>query len=94
MNTDILAIVVSLFVLVVAPLWAIDRRTKRLERMLSAVQSRLGIDGSLIPEPSDEVRALAADPNKKVAAIKAYREQTGLGLREAKEVVERLSPHP
>jgi hypothetical protein len=40
--------------------------------------------------PSARVRELAADPKNKIAAIKAYREQTGAGLKEAKDVVERL----
>ena len=37
---------------------------------------------------SDEVKALADDPTRKIAAIKLLREQTGLGLREAKDAVE------
>jgi ribosomal protein L7/L12 len=39
---------------------------------------------------TDEVRMLARTPGAKIAAIRAYREQTGAGLREAKEAVERL----
>ncbi|GAA2239452.1 hypothetical protein GCM10010401_09890 [Rarobacter faecitabidus] len=38
---------------------------------------------------SEEVRALAAS-GKKINAIKVLREQSGLGLKEAKEVVDRL----
>jgi ribosomal protein L7/L12 len=78
-------------ILVVGPLWTIDRRTRRLELMVSDIVNRLGVSGASMQEPSDEVKALAADPRKFVDAIKAYRAQTGLGLREAKEVVERLS---
>ncbi len=37
----------------------------------------------------DEVRVLLAQ-GQKIAAIKLYREQTGLGLKQAKEAVERL----
>jgi len=37
---------------------------------------------------SEEVKALADDPFRKIAAIKLHREQTGLGLREAKDAVE------
>jgi ribosomal protein L7/L12 len=37
----------------------------------------------------DEVRALKAD-GKLIEAIKAYREHTGLGLKEAKDAVEGL----
>jgi ribosomal protein L7/L12 len=78
-------------ILIIGPLWAIDRRTRRLELMVSDIANRLGISGASMQEPSDEVKALAKDPRKFIAAIKAYRAQTGSGLREAKEVVERLS---
>jgi ribosomal protein L7/L12 len=37
---------------------------------------------------SDEVRRLARDPGNKILAIKLHREQTGLGLKEAKDAVE------
>ena len=80
-----------LFVLVVGPLWTIERRTRRLELMVSDIANRLGLSGVTMQEPSDEVKALAKDPRTYIAAIKAYRAQTGLGLREAKEIVERLS---
>ena len=59
--------------------------------MLSDALNTLGIQGASIPEPSNEVKVLAAEPTKLIAAIKAYREQTGLGLYEAKVVVERLA---
>jgi hypothetical protein len=80
-----------LFILVIGPLWTIERRTRRLELMVSDIANRLGVSGASMQEPSDEVKALAKDPRKFIAAIKAYRAQTGLGLREAKEIVERLS---
>jgi ribosomal protein L7/L12 len=34
------------------------------------------------------VQELARDPSRKIQAIKLYREQTGAGLKEAKEAVE------
>jgi ribosomal protein L7/L12 len=78
-------------ILIIGPLWTIDRRTRRLELMVSDIANHLGLSGASMQEPSDEVKALAKDPRKFIAAIKAYRAQTGSGLREAKEVVERLS---
>ena len=44
------------------------------------------------PPPSEEVKELARTPGNasRVAAVKAYREQTGLGLKESKDVVDRL----
>ena len=38
---------------------------------------------------SDRVKELAADPQRKIEAIKAYREETGAGLKEAKDAVEK-----
>ena len=38
--------------------------------------------------PSDRVKEIARDPNRKIEAIKVYREETGAGLAEAKEAVE------
>jgi len=35
--------------------------------------------------------SLAADPRKRIEAIKAYREQTGAGLKEAMEVVDKIA---
>jgi ribosomal protein L7/L12 len=78
-------------ILIIGPLWTIDRRTRRLELMVSDIANHLGLSADSMQEPSDEVKALAKDPRKFIAAIKAYRAQTGSGLREAKEVVERLS---
>ena len=45
--------------------------------------------GDLAAELDGEVRALLAGGNK-IAAIKLVRASTGLGLREAKELVERM----
>jgi len=37
---------------------------------------------------SDRVKEIARDPNRKIEAIQAYREETGAGLAEAKDAVE------
>jgi ribosomal protein L7/L12 len=82
----------ALTILVLNLLWAIDRRSRRTERNLMALMSHFGVGGSEPPQPSDAVKALANDPHGKIAAIKAYRTETGLGLVEAKEVIEKLVP--
>ena len=46
------------------------------------------------PPITDEVQVLARTPGAKVAAIKAYRAQTGAGLLEAKQAVERMAQPP
>jgi ribosomal protein L7/L12 len=86
-------IVLCIFIVgVLGQLWALDRRSRRTERNLVALMQHLGIPGSEPPAPSDTVKALASDPRGKIAAIKAYRAESGLGLVEAKEAVERLAP--
>jgi large subunit ribosomal protein L7/L12 len=72
---------------------ALEQRVVALERALS----HAGIDRT-VPTPvgefhdgwvSAEVRALVT-AGKKLEAIKLLREQTGIGLKEAKDAVERL----
>jgi cbb3-type cytochrome oxidase subunit 3 len=62
-------------------------RLFRLERKLDLMLKHLSIDISQLDVLSEEARKLA-DAGQKIAAIKAHREQTGLGLRDAKDDVE------
>ena len=50
---------------------------------------QLGVPADLVPTVPLEGRELASK-GKKIEAIKVLREQTGMGLREAKETVEGL----
>lgn len=63
----------------------------RLERKVDLILNELGI-AYVEPAPacplSPEVQDLARDPARKIAAIKLHREQTGVGLKEAKDAVE------
>jgi ribosomal protein L7/L12 len=66
-------------------------RLVRLERKLDAILRHFNIAYTDPASPeglSEEVRKLADDPAKKIQAIKLLREQTGLGLKEAKDAVE------
>jgi ribosomal protein L7/L12 len=76
----------------------LEKRLQDAEAMLRALTRHFGIEHRVIGgehgvfvEPSDRVKELARDPKAKIEAIKAYREQTGLGLKEAKKVVDSLS---
>ncbi|SHM63764.1 ribosomal protein L7/L12 [Cryptosporangium aurantiacum] len=71
-----------------------DRREHRSARQLASVERKLDVIiahfGLDVPEQQyPEVVALL-DKDQKVAAIKVYREQTGVGLREAKNAVEQI----
>lgn len=61
-------------------------RLARLERKVDAILAALNVP--LDEDGMEEVRALAA-AGKKIEAIKLYREQTGAGLAEARDAVER-----
>ena len=66
-------------------------RLRRLEEKIDLILTHLGLDYQEATVPgglSDEVKALADDPAKKIEAIKLHREQTGLGLKAAKDAVE------
>jgi ribosomal protein L7/L12 len=77
------------------------RRVEELERRVAALEwaARSANQGAAQPAPflappsqagvSAEVQQLALQ-GKKIQAIKVLREQTGLGLREAKGIVDRL----
>lgn len=71
-------------------------RLRRLEWKLDIIIRHLGIE---YPDPrtagglSSEVQKLADEENK-IQAIKVHREQTGLGLKEAKDAVEAYMNRP
>ena len=41
-----------------------------------------------LPQLSDRVKEIASHPDRKIEAIKVYREESGVGLAEAKKMVE------
>jgi len=60
---------------------------RRIERKLDALLKHQGL--SVPPAGmSEEVQRLARDPARKIEAFKLHREQTGLGLAEAKAEIE------
>ena len=70
----------------------IERRLTELERQMAHLYQHNGIEPPPEPEPSrpsDDVMSLIAQ-GKKIDAIAQLREETGLGLAEAKRVVEEL----
>ncbi len=69
----------------------LSRRVSTLEMRLQRLLRHVGFDADRIPAASAEVIALARTPGAQIAAIKAYRQQTGASLREAKAEIERLT---
>lgn len=65
-----------------------DRRIARVEKKLDRILDHLGL-AEADPE-LEQVAALARD-GRKIQAIKAYREATGAGLKEAKDAIDQLT---
>ncbi len=63
-----------------------DARLAQLEKRISGIEAHLGIERDA---GNDQVAALILE-GKKINAIKLYRDQTSIGLREAKEAVEQM----
>ncbi len=66
-------------------------RLSRVEAKIDLILKHLAleyIDPATPAGLSEEVKALANDPDQKIAAIKLHRKQTGLDLKEAKDVIE------
>jgi len=64
----------------------LERKVKRMDLSLSLLLNRMEFE---IPSQlSDRVKQMALDPYRKLEAIKLYREETGVGLKEAKEAIE------
>ncbi|MCF1599012.1 ribosomal protein L7/L12 [Streptomyces muensis] len=88
---------IAVLFLVLAAFWGImtiqsrisqaDQRVARVERKLDLVLEHLGLNGE-DPRMGEVVSLVRTD--KKIQAIKVYREITGAGLKEAKEAVDRL----
>ncbi|HEU5368473.1 MAG TPA: ribosomal protein L7/L12 [Ktedonobacterales bacterium] len=67
-----------------------NARLTRLEAMMHLVLQRLGIDpNTALTGPSEHLKQLLLR-GKKIEAIKVYREQTGTGLKEAKDYIDAL----
>ncbi|MFE7508748.1 hypothetical protein [Promicromonospora sp. NPDC057488] len=88
----ILVILLLLYMTVKGNLHANGRTVERVERKLDLVIKHLGIEGpvaeGISPEALAEIdRCIWSD--RRIEAIKLYREETGQGLLEAKEWVDR-----
>jgi ribosomal protein L7/L12 len=60
----------------------------RVEQKLNRVMAALKVDPAEPVPLSDRVKEAARDPARKIEAIRLLREETGLGLAEAKAAVE------
>ncbi len=68
----------------------LQKRVLDLEIRFHKLQDHIGFVADPNPPITDDVKVLARTPGSKIAAIKLYRQQTGAGLKEAKDAVERM----
>lgn len=72
----------------------VRERLRHTEAKLDALLKHFGMEWGQFSEPSKRIKDLAQDPRSNIQAIRAYREQTGLGLKKAEEVlIEGLAKH-
>jgi ribosomal protein L7/L12 len=76
----------------------IQIRLHRLEQKVDFLLNELGLtqkaEASLLVNPDNSMLAEVVTllrQNRKIEAIKVYRERTGVGLKEAKDVIDRMS---
>lgn len=82
-----------LFFVVLITVFSIDAASKRLERKINRLELSLNLilnrmEIELPSQLSERIQQIALDPQRKIEAIKLYREETKVGLREAKEAIE------
>jgi ribosomal protein L7/L12 len=76
---------------VIATFLSNTRRLQDIEHKLNLVLAHLDIDPTALIAPSNHVIALATDPLQRIAAIKAYRQQTGAGLKDAVAMINKIA---
>ncbi|CAD2079399.1 hypothetical protein GCM10007358_17370 [Phocicoccus schoeneichii] len=80
------SLLLTIIVLLLASSDPSDAKIKHMDKKLDQIMDYLGIEDVNIDE---ELKELIAD-NKKIPAIKRLRQETGMGLKEAKEYVDNL----
>ena len=70
---------------------SLDRRLRSVDRNVSALLRHFNIDPTAVAPPSDQVKLLAADPARRIEAMRLYRQETGADIRAAKAMVDTLA---
>ena len=87
MNWYFLALFVLAFAAISHQLSGILQNLQSIAAMKRRQLSLQGVEWEVAAEPSDAVKDLAKVPGSEIAAIRAYRQQTGLGIKEARAVI-------
>ena len=68
----------------------LQNQVQQLQKKTAAIAEKLGIEDTVPPELQAEIDALL-DEGKRIKAIKAYRQATGEGLKEATEIIDQMN---
>ena len=89
---DFTALLLILFgIAILALLQGLSHRLDSLIAQQQALLLHLGVADA---EPSEAVRELARDPQRRIEAIRLQRRLTGQGLKQAVEAIDRISSPP
>eukprot|EP00042_Codosiga_hollandica_P014869 m.964239 g.964239 ORF g.964239 m.964239 type:complete len:93 (-) comp436896_c0_seq1:40-318(-) len=83
--------IVVLLAIGVWQLYSIHQRLNQQAAQLQALMRHLGVTPGQLTEPTEDIKALARQPARRIEAIKAYRQQTGASLKDAKDVIDRVA---
>lgn len=86
METVIIGLLILIIAILVSPPDSSDFKINHMDKKLDRIMEHLGMEKMNIDE---ELRELLAE-GKRIPAIKRLREETGMGLKEAKEYVDDL----
>lgn len=86
-TTGLILLLVAVAAVVLGRMSLADRRAARIERKLDRIVDHLGLR-ERDPRMAEVLTLLRAE--RKIQAIKLYREITGAGLKEAKDAVEAM----
>ncbi len=68
----------------------LGRRLRNIEHSISAILRHFNIDPTVVTPPSDRVKELAADPARRIEAMRLYRQESRADLRVAKATIDAL----
>ncbi|MDM8311574.1 ribosomal protein L7/L12 [Clostridium cadaveris] len=93
MESTVIGLISILFIILSISINMIQSKQERIESKLNTIIEHLGITYPFIKKIDDEMKdeiIKLVEANKKVKAIKKVRDITGMGLKEAKDYVDKL----
>jgi hypothetical protein len=92
--TVFVGLAIGLAVCALLTLYEVNKRCKALGHHLASLFAHFGVFAPSPPLPSSQVTALLSQQNLRTDAVRLYRQQTGLGQKEASDAVEHFVQNP